>query len=94
MLDQLPGSLADDPEAVVLINLGKDGPQTSFQFVSPRRGVDDEGILRVAPRVVNDRVCHQGRLEFLIGQLGLFGKRSIGVSGVLAGKPCERGSEH
>ena len=33
VLDQLPGSVADDPEAVVLIDLGQDGTQTSFQFV-------------------------------------------------------------
>ena len=63
----------------------EDGPKTSFKFVGPGRGVDTEGILLVAPRVVNEQVCHKGGLEFVIGQLGLFGKRTIGVPRILPG---------
>ena len=54
MLDQLPGPVTDDPEAVVFIDLGQDGAQTSFQFVGASGRVDDQGVLSVAPRVVDN----------------------------------------
>ena len=53
LLDQLPGSITDEPEAVVLIDLGQDGAQTSFQFVGAGGRVNDQGVLSVAPRVVH-----------------------------------------
>ena len=91
MLDQLLGYIADDTEAVVLIDLGQDGAQTSFQIVGAGGRVDNQGVLWVAPRVVDHRDRHQGGNEFLIGKVGLFRKRNIGVPGVLSG---EQGAEH
>ena len=71
VFDQLSRTVADDPETIVFVDLGQNGAQTSFQFVGTGGGVDDQGVSAVTPRVVDDRVRHQGGLEFLIGQVGL-----------------------
>ena len=71
VFDQLSRTVTDDSETIVFVDLGQNGAQTPFQFVGTGGGVDDQGVSPVTPRVVDDRVRHQGGLEFLIGQVGL-----------------------